>query len=249
MIKYSCFKVFFLRFTQTNDINIMITLSNVLALFRFIEMVYIHALSYTFLYKFFFISALMLWWLNETCLLGLFFHVGHQRTPFTPNHFQCRRSPQPKLNYTETQGRGELVYSAGSIPWLLKTWHCKEPGYQQSWYWPTSAGISSLSIRKINTLRLRQNRCHFQWIFLNENVRISFKISLNFVPRSAINNIPALVQIMAWCWPPDKPLFEPMMFSLLMHIYVTRSQWVKCWYYIHGQTIQSVFTITLNSTG
>ena len=50
-----------------------------------------------------------------------------------------------------------------------------------------------------------------------------------------INNIPALVQIMAWRRPGDKPLSGPMMFRLLTHICVTRPQWVKlspdesCW--------------------
>ena len=48
-------------------------------------------------------------------------------------------------------------------------------------------------------------------IFLNEIVRISIKISLKFVPRVPINNIPALVQIMAWRRPGDKPLSEPML--------------------------------------
>ena len=33
-------------------------------------------------------------------------------------------------------------------------------------------------------------------IFLNKNVWISFKISLKFVPKGSINNIPSLVQIM-----------------------------------------------------
>ena len=47
--------------------------------------------------------------------------------------------------------------------------------------------------------------------FWNENVRISIKISLKFVPKGPINNIPALVQKMAWCRPGDKPLSEPMM--------------------------------------
>ena len=41
------------------------------------------------------------------------------------------------------------------------------------------------------------------------------------------NNIPALVQIMAWRRPGDKPLSEPMMVNLLTHICVTRPQWVK----------------------
>ena len=39
----------------------------------------------------------------------------------------------------------------------------------------------------------------FKCIFLNENVWISFKISLKLVPKGPINSIPALVQIMAWC--------------------------------------------------
>ena len=63
--------------------------------------------------------------------------------------------------------------------------------------------------------------------FLNENVWIPKTISLKFVPKGPINNIPSLVQIMAWCRPGDKPLSEPMMVSSLTHICVTRSQWVK----------------------
>ena len=42
-------------------------------------------------------------------------------------------------------------------------------------------------------------------IFLNENVLISITFSLTFVPKGAVNNIPALVQIMAWRRPSDKP--------------------------------------------
>ena len=58
----------------------------------------------------------------------------------------------------------------------------------------------------------------FQYIFLNENIYISIKISLGFVPKGPINNIPALVQIMAWCRPGDKPLSEPMIISLLTYM-------------------------------
>ena len=84
----------------------------------------------------------------------------------------------------------------------------------------------------INTLRPRQNGCHFpdnifNCIFLNENVWISLEISLKFVPRRLINNIPALVEIMAWRRPGDKPLSEPMVVSLLTHICVTLPQWVN----------------------
>ena len=77
----------------------------------------------------------------------------------------------------------------------------------------------------LNTLRPRQNGRRFA--DLNENVRISIKISLKFVPKGPINNIAALVQIMAWRRSGDKPLSESMMVSLLRHLCVTRPQWVK----------------------
>ena len=85
----------------------------------------------------------------------------------------------------------------------------------------------------INTLRPRQNGHHFtddilKRILLNGNIWITIKNSLKFVPKGLINNIPALVQIMAWCHPGDKPLSEPMLISLPTHICVTRPQRVKC---------------------
>ena len=135
------------------------------------------------------------------------------------------------------------------------------PGRCQAIIW-TNAGITligSLSIRNmlqwnfnqnsnifINTLRPRQNGRqipddNFKCIFMDENIQILIKISLKFVPKDPINNIPALVQIMAWCWPGNKPLSEWMMVSLLTHICVNRPQWVKenalekChqWYDVH----------------
>ena len=84
----------------------------------------------------------------------------------------------------------------------------------------------------LNTLRPRRNEQHFadgifKRIFFNKNVWISIQISLKFVPKGPINNIPVLVLIMAWCRSGDKPLSEPMMVSLPTHICVTRPQWVK----------------------
>ena len=64
----------------------------------------------------------------------------------------------------------------------------------------------------------------FKCIFLNENVWIPIEISLKFVPKGPINNIPTMVQVMAWRRPGDKPLSAPMMASLPTHIRVT--QWV-----------------------
>ena len=89
-----------------------------------------------------------------------------------------------------------------------------------------------------NTLRPRQNGRHFpddifKWIFLNENVWISINISLKFVPRGPIHNIPTLVQVMAWRRPGDKPLSKPMIVILPTHICVTRPQWVNWSHWIH----------------
>ena len=84
----------------------------------------------------------------------------------------------------------------------------------------------------LNTLRPRQNGRHFaddtfNRIFVDENFSILIEISLNFVPKGPINNIPTLVQIMAWRRPGAKPLSEPMMVCLPTHICVTRPQWVN----------------------
>ena len=59
----------------------------------------------------------------------------------------------------------------------------------------------------------------FECISLKENVWILIKISLKFVPKVAINNIPSLVQITHYLnlwWP-----------SLLPHICFTQPQWLK----------------------
>ena len=97
-----------------------------------------------------------------------------------------------------------------------------------------NCGICEIGLLElpVNSLRPRQNGRHFaddtfNRIFVNENVRISIKFSLKFVPKGPINNIPALFQIMAWRRPGDKPLSEPVMVSLLTHICVTRPQWVN----------------------
>ena len=110
----------------------------------------------------------------------------------------------------------------------------------------------------LNTLRPKQNGRlfaddTFKRIFLNENIRISFKISLKFVPKGVINNIPALVLIMAWRRPGDKPSSEPMLVRSLTHICVTRPQWVLIGaisipeiVFIHSLVLQeNVYEITL----
>ena len=98
--------------------------------------------------------------------------------------------------------------------------------------YPPYHALTGVWEERVNTLRPRQNGRHFAdetfiRIFMNENVRISINISLRFVPKGLINNIPVLVEIMAWRRPGDKPLSEPIMVNILTHICVTRPQWVN----------------------
>ena len=100
-----------------------------------------------------------------------------------------------------------LVLSQGAIE------PCRTPANQSQ---PAALEWETNSEPVINTLRLRQNGRHFtddifKCIFLNENAWILISISLKFVPKGPINNIPALVQIMAWHQTGDKPLSETMM--------------------------------------
>ena len=62
---------------------------------------------------------------------------------------------------------------------------------------------------EINSSPPGQNGCHFpddifNCIFMNEKFCIFIQISLNFVSKGPIDNIPALVQIMAWCQSGDQ---------------------------------------------
>ena len=80
----------------------------------------------------------------------------------------------------------------------------------------------------------------FSWMKIFEH-RLEFH--MKFVPKDPINNILALVQIMAWGRPGDKPLSESMMVSLPTHICVTRPQWVN---WILGNKLQWNFNRNSN---
>ena len=121
----------------------------------------------------------------------------------------------------------------------IQVWYFTTPGYLRSSLLRTqgkdttafrsSADIIALAV---NTLRPRQNSQHFpdgilKYIFLNEVVWIFINISLEFVSNGPVDNIPALVRVMAWRRLGEKPLSEPIVVSLLTHIFVTRPHWVK----------------------
>ena len=72
------------------------------------------------------------------------------------------------------------------------------------------------TVTVINSSPLGQNGCHFandnfRCIFVNEKFRILIKIALKFVPQGPIDNISALVSIMAWRQIGDKPLSKPIL--------------------------------------
>ena len=95
------------------------------------------------------------------------------------------------------------------------------------------SGISNFTIQSAFCLthwdrdKILQTDNILKCIFLNENVLITINISLKFVPKVRINNIPALVQMMAWRRWGAKPLSEPMVVRLPMHICIIRPQWVN----------------------
>ena len=68
---------------------------------------------------------------------------------------------------------------------------------------------------------------NFKCIFFNENDRIQIPISLKFLPRGPIDNKPALVQVMAWCWTGNKPLSVPMLTQYTDACIQHQGRWVN----------------------
>ena len=95
--------------------------------------------------------------------------------------------------------------------------------YRTSWGWVAhNLSRTGLSL-DINSLSSRRNKRHFAddsfiCIFLTENVLIALKFSPKLL---------ALVLIITWCRPIDKPLSEPMMIILQTHLCVTWLIWIK----------------------
>ena len=153
--------------------------------------------------------------------------------------FMVSRTPTGSLPSNANEGTEGLSISQPHMPRLMTSspgTHTENKSFYESFNCKLMAVndtvllVSSSSV--INTLRPTQKGCHFtddtfKCIFLNQNVTIFIKISLKCVPIHPTNNIPALVEIMAWRRPGDKPLSEPIVVRLLTHICVAQPQWVK----------------------
>ena len=102
----------------------------------------------------------------------------------------------------------------------------------------TSADIMMTKFRsRISHWGRHKMAAIFQTTFANA---FSIKISLKFVSKCPISNIPALVQMMAWRRPGDKPLSEPLMVNSLTHTCVTLPQWNICSRHLKGINIHLV---------
>ena len=117
----------------------------------------------------------------------------------------------------KTEGRHNAKFVVTKLPPV--TWWCPSK-------WPTRSQEISVRYEVLTHLPWTKwpsfRRRHFQMHFLDWK-RLNFEKD----PKGPINNIPALVQIMAWRRSGDKPLSEPMVVSLLTHTCVTWPQWVN----------------------
>ena len=121
------------------------------------------------------------------------------------------------------QSSALLALCVGNSPGPVNSPH-KEPVTRNMF--PFDDVIMIINGNSLNTLRPRQNGRHFaddifKCVFLNENIWTPLKISLKIAPKDPINNIPALVEIMAWRRSGDKPLSQQMMVSLPTHISIS----------------------------
>ena len=105
-----------------------------------------------------------------------------------------------------------LIYGCMLARWdtSYRSTECHEPNKNRL------RRVQTVTVRIINILRPRQNGRHFvdnmlMCFYLKENQSVVIQISLNFGPKSPIDNKASLVLVMAWRHKGDKPLAEPVM--------------------------------------
>ena len=100
---------------------------------------------------------------------------------------------------------------------VILTWHV-------SGHWLNAVNWSHWGPDKVDDILQTTFSNAFCWMKM---FWLQLKFHWVFFPKGPIHNIPALVQIMAWRGPGEKPLSEPMMIILPMHICVTQLQWLN----------------------
>ena len=85
------------------------------------------------------------------------------------------------------------------------------PSHSTSCYQMNFVAVEGLKLIYLDGMAANLADDIFKCSFMNEKFFISIRISLKFVPRGAIDNRSALVQVMAWHPKGDKSLPEPML--------------------------------------
>ena len=120
---------------------------------------------------------------------------------------------------------------------------------------PNSKLLFPTLILGINTFRPIEDGCHFpddifKYIFLNENEWIFVTISLKFVPKDSIDNIPSSVQIMAIIWTNDGLVYWRIYAFLGLHElntdHLTPSSFCACRTVLTGFSASSRDTIAFD---
>ena len=177
-------------------------------------------------------------------------NISELRHHLVPSYYldhsvqQCWKFPQVRQSEADNFGGGLGTFCWFSFNLMFMIWDSSHEDLQL-FDWVSNAGVQARNggfrisqaplFRKGGPLLTNWGRDKMDAIsltfssafFLSENVCIPIIISLKFVPEGPINNIPALVEIMAWRRPGDKPLSQPMVVSLPMNICVTLPQWVQ----------------------
>ena len=104
----------------------------------------------------------------------------------------------------------------------------------------------------LNALKPKQNGRLFpddifKCIFFNENVWISIKIPPKFVPKGSINNIPALVQIMAWRLVGRQAIIWANDGLVYWRIFISRGR-NELMHYLVGKVCPWPYTMTCRNT-
>ena len=173
---------------------------------------------------------------------GVLNHQPHDR--LLNRLYRCRSKKTSKIRVTGLYV-GNSPATGKWFHWMMSSWDCLKVHTKnythgsrlfmcsQSFilvsFTHIIRGYFTARIAGLNTLR--QNYHHFQddifKCIFNDNVRISIKTSMKFVPKGPTNNIPVLFRIMASHRSGDKSLSEPKMVRLSTHICVTQPQWIN----------------------
>ena len=134
------------------------------------------------------------WWFTDWVYLNFVFQLHCGPLTTLVRHWnklldtEQRQANTYTYDYHVHRYRRPDVNSVGRVPTYF---HARPVGWGDN--------NRTLLPTNVKTLRSKHGRLFpddiLKWIFLNQNVWISIRISLKFVPRGPFNNMPALVQI------------------------------------------------------